>query len=233
VSLFYFRAGYTEKDYIDEDSWKGREMIELSTAIKCPNMNTFLCTFKIFQYHLQKPEILKKYLGDELIINDLLRFFTKIYFAQDMDEPSRKNLFTEVLKDVKKFIIKPQKEGGGNNFYNEDILQLIPNADVEMNETLKTSIIMERVFPPEIETTILFENKPKVSTCVSEASVYGIILSDDRTIHINKSVGFLLRTKEATSEEGGVIVGASAIDIPCLVDMKLDNSLSEPIHYVE
>jgi glutathione synthase len=69
VSLFYFRAGYSEKDYPEEviyyinlikDYWSGRKVIELSTAIKCPNINTFLCTFKIFQYILQKPDILKK-----------------------------------------------------------------------------------------------------------------------------------------------------------------------------
>ena len=31
-------------------------MIELSTAIKVPNINSFLTTFKVFQYYLQKPE---------------------------------------------------------------------------------------------------------------------------------------------------------------------------------
>ena len=39
ISLFYFRAGYTPSDYKDEESWKGREIIELSIAIKEPNIN--------------------------------------------------------------------------------------------------------------------------------------------------------------------------------------------------
>lgn len=43
-----------------KDAWKAREMIELSNAIKCPNINTFLCTFKIFQYELSKKEVLAK-----------------------------------------------------------------------------------------------------------------------------------------------------------------------------
>ena len=62
ISLFYFRAGYTPSDYKDEESWKGREMIELSTAIKVPNINLFLTTLKVFQYELTKPDILKKYI---------------------------------------------------------------------------------------------------------------------------------------------------------------------------
>ena len=60
VSLFYFRAGYSDKDFPDEESWKAREIIELSNAIKCPNIDTFLCTFKIFQYYLKKKENLLK-----------------------------------------------------------------------------------------------------------------------------------------------------------------------------
>ena len=47
ISLFYFRAAYCENDYPNEESWKGREIIELSTAIKVPDINTFLTTFKI------------------------------------------------------------------------------------------------------------------------------------------------------------------------------------------
>jgi len=62
VSLFYFRAGYSELDYPEEECWMGREVLELSTAVKCPNINQFLCTFKIFQYILQKPDVLKQYI---------------------------------------------------------------------------------------------------------------------------------------------------------------------------
>ena len=55
ISMFYFRSAYTESDYPDEETWQGRELIELSTAIKVPDINTFLTTFKIFQYELSKP----------------------------------------------------------------------------------------------------------------------------------------------------------------------------------
>jgi hypothetical protein len=63
-------------------------------------------------------------------------------------------------------------------------------------------------------------------TCVSEISVYGIIISDDKNIYINKSVGFLLRTKEITQQEGGIMSGSAAIDMPYLIDLKVDNSNS-------
>jgi glutathione synthase len=214
-------------------------MIELSTAIKCPNINTFLCTFKVFQYYLQKPEVLKKFLPDDLIANDISRFFSKIYYVDQMSEEERQNIFKEIRSDVTKYIVKPQKEGGGNNYYNEEILKLFPSETGEgsesesksINETLQHAMIMERINPPDNETLILHENKLKTVSCISEVSVYGIVLSDEKTVHINKSVGFLLRTKDKMVQEGGVIVGISAIDMPYLMDIKLDKNSQQPLSY--
>lgn len=150
-----------------------------------------------------------------------------------MTQDQQKVLFNEMRSNIEKYIVKPQKEGGGNNYYNEDILMLLPPEDKleQLGDILKQSIIMERIFPPELETYILHENQLKKLTCVSEISVYGIILSDDKNIHFNKSVGLLVRTKETTNQEGGVVTGFSAIDLPFLVDLKLDQSSTTPLKY--
>lgn len=206
-------------------------MIELSRSIKCPNINTFLTTFKVFQYQLTKPDILKKYVNDEFIVNDILRFFVKIYYLQEIEPDKQKELFKEIVLDVNKYIIKPQKEGGGNNYYGEDIKKLIPSEDCTIKDEMKSCIVMERINSVETQTIMLFENKPKIIESVSEFSAYGVILSDETTIHQNKSVGFLVRTKDKNSNEGGVIVGASAIDIPCLMEMTIDKESPEPLKY--
>eukprot|EP00494_Astrolonche_serrata_P024875 UN25135 len=38
ISVVYFRAGYTPRDYPTENEWKAREKIEMSTAIKSPSV---------------------------------------------------------------------------------------------------------------------------------------------------------------------------------------------------
>ena len=76
---------------------------------------------------------------------------------------------------------------------------------------------MERINPPEYDTYILHNNELKFKKCVSELGIYGAILSDEKTTHLNKSFGFLLRTKESSVQEGGVVTGYSAIDIPELI----------------
>lgn len=231
VSLFYFRACYTEKDYIDEESWKGREMIELSTAIKCPNINTFLTTFKVFQYELTKVDVIKKYINEDLIVNDMLRFFVKLYYVRDLDKEKQKELFTDVLAHVDNYILKPQKEGGGNNYYGEAIKQLIPSADVEPDDKLLSSIIMEKITPPQYDTVAIIDEVLKQLTCVSEFSVYGVVLSDGKDYFINKTVSYLVRTKEESAKEGGVIVGVASIDLPCLVDMQVNRDDGEELKY--
>ena len=206
-------------------------MIELSTAVKCPSMDTFLCTFKVFQNELQKPEVLAKYIPEESIANDIRRFFAKIFNANEMTEEERLQIYKEIRENTHKYIVKPQKEGGGNNYYNEEILKLLPQeGSGEITQELKNSIIMERINPPETETLILHENKLKIVNTISEISVYGIILAYSCRSIINQSVGFLVRTKDVNNQEGGVIAGASAIDLPYLVDVKLENN-SEPLKY--
>ena len=136
ISLFYFRASYTENDFPNEESWQGRELIELSTAIKVPDINTFLTTFKIFQYELSKPQILMHYCYSELIINDILRFFGGIYNIRDMSPDNIKELFSKIKAEPEKYILKPMKEGGGNNITGEKLKNIIPEEGNE-NRTPK------------------------------------------------------------------------------------------------
>lgn len=146
-------------------------------------------------------------------MNDISRFFTSIYYTGDISDKDELQIILEdVKKNTSKYIVKPMKEGGGNNYYNNDILKIIDT------DQINTAIIMERIVPQEVETYLLENGKISKKNCVSEISVYGIILSDDTQVHINKQVGFLLRTKDASVQEGGVISASAAIDLPYLVE---------------
>ena len=52
-------------------------------------------------------------------------------------------------------------------------------------------------------------------------------MADINNLIINKSVSFLVRTKNKENIEGGIIEGAGAIDIPCLLDIKLETKLGK------
>ena len=76
---------------------------------------------------------------------------------------------------------------------------------------------------------ILKNEKINVQNSISEFSIYGIILTNEKNLYINKSVSFLVRTKNKDDLEGGVMEGAGAIDIPYLVDIKLESNLSKKV----
>jgi len=229
ISLFYFRAGYTENDYPNEESWLGRELIELSTAIKVPDINTFLTTFKIFQYELSKPQILMRYCHSELIINDILRFFGGIYNIRDMSSEKVKELFSKIKAEPTKYILKPMKEGGGNNITGDKLKDIIPEEDSEISDLIKNSVIVEKIESYEHEGLVIRNEKLKVQNSISEFSIYGIILTNENKLIINKSVSFLVRTKDKESIEGGIIEGAGAIDIPCLLNIKLETQFNKKV----
>lgn len=153
-----------------------------------------------------------RFIKDESIVSDLRRFFAPIHFVGEMEKSERELLYLEIKKDVDKFIVKPQKEGGSNNFSGKQLLKALDNEEI-----MNTSIIQAKINPPEFDAFILKEDKVTKEKCVSEFGIYGIIISDDTTVHLNKSAGFLCRTKKSSVSEGGVCSGYSVIDTPYLV----------------
>ncbi len=49
------------------------------------------------------------------LVNSLRDVFAKFYKLDNSDS------FNEVLNNSDSYVLKPQREGGGNNFYNSDI----------------------------------------------------------------------------------------------------------------
>jgi glutathione synthase len=233
VSLVYFNSGDKEEDYPDEDAWNGRELVELSTAIKVPDINTFLASHKIFQYFLSKPDVIMHYNYNELILNDILRFFGGIYFVPDLAKDKQTELFTKIQADPNKFILK-SFSGPKNYITGEKLKSVVPAGDAEPSDELKNGIIVECCVPPEHETLIVKDEVPNVESSVSEYSIYGIILMNEKNLVMNKSVSYLVKTRNKDNlndfesflgDENGKI----AVDLPCLVDTKWEPNLSHKV----
>ena len=53
---------------------------------------------------------------------------------------------------------------------------------------------------------------------LSELGIYGTFVRQGDTVLLNKEAGHLIRTKAATSDEGGVAAGFAVLDSPYLTD---------------
>ena len=218
ISLVYFNS-MDKNDFKDEDSYKALEFIELSKAIKVPDINTYLSSLKIFQYYLSKPDIIMHYNHNELIINDILRFFGGIYYLPDKSKEERNDLFEKIKSSPDNYILKSTEEKTGDNL--KQIINSIGEGDLP--DELVNGIIVEKYNPPEHESVIIKNENSKIEKVVSEYSIFGIILMNENNLVINKSVSFLIKTG---------IKGESLdiYDLPCLVETKIEPNL---IHKVE
>jgi glutathione synthase len=118
VSLVYFRSGYSPDDYMAESDWGIRLKIELSKAIKCPNIAYHLAGTKKIQQVLADPGILEQFLKDE-DCRIMRKVFAGLYNLSEESSSSAVVSATveKALLFPLSFVLKPQREGGGNNFY--------------------------------------------------------------------------------------------------------------------
>ena len=119
------------------------------------------------------------------------------------------------MNEPERFVLKPQREGGGNNIYRTDIppqLRELAEKPRRKNgpSAVEQYILMELIKTPAgIHNWLLKggETVPRKAEVVSELGIYGAILYFDEKVVLNKKIGSLLRTKGKESDEGGVAIG--------------------------
>eukprot|EP00026_Physarum_polycephalum_P008560 Phypoly_transcript_08648.p1 GENE.Phypoly_transcript_08648~~Phypoly_transcript_08648.p1 ORF type:complete len:467 (+),score=77.63 Phypoly_transcript_08648:80-1480(+) len=211
ISVVYFRAGYTPNDYPTENEWDARLLVERSKAVKCPNISYHLAGTKKMQQVISAPGVLESIISDKESVSRMRASFTGLY---SLSGPEAKDIIEKAKQNYKDYVMKPQREGGGNNIYNEDMKKAL---ETMTPEELSAYILMDRIRPPAISTHVMREGKLGTMQAVYELGIYGGFLADNDKIYENASAGLLLRTKGAMVEDGGVAAGVAVLDSPLLV----------------
>ena len=220
VSVVYFRSGYEVEAYPTEREWSVRLLIERSRAIKCPSIHYHLAGTKKVQQSLAYPNALNMFLKEDDAIKRIQEVFAGLYSLEFNDEGEA--IIEKAMSEPKRYVLKPQREGGGNNIYNDDIKRHLES--VKSSEERTAWILMDRLYPPVQKNYIVraqnepFENhSPYFSDIVSELGVYGVVIGDQEKIVYNEEVGHILRSKPSSENEVGIAAGFGAIDSPYLV----------------
>ncbi|KAN0062921.1 Glutathione synthetase [Thecaphora frezii] len=212
VSVVYYRAGYGPADYPSQAEWELRLRIEQSLAIKCPTVALQLAGAKKVQQVLAEPGVTERVLRDEKktggkVVSEqeveaVRASFTDLYPLDGSVLGER--AYRLVLERPERFVMKPQREGGGNNVYRHDIPVALERMDKEDEErslqgkgaegvkTREGYILMSLIQPPKgLGNWLVKANtagtpdkagvQPAVlaSDVVSELGVYGAILYRD------------------------------------------------------
>jgi len=207
VGLVYFRAGYQPDHYVSEEDWKAREVIEMSRAIKCPTIDYQLINFKIFQVYLARDEILSRFFPNFEEREMIQKNFARFWELEDKNEIP--NILKKVEENPHLYVLKPQREGGANNYFGQDIIDKFKTLSFE---DLSTYILMEKIDPSPHVGFFVKNKNMVVAPCTSEFGIYGYIISDPEKMIKSGVGGTLVRTKPAASSEGGITAGFGALD---------------------
>jgi glutathione synthase len=218
VALLYFRSGYDPKHYPTDKEWFARETIELSVAVKVPSIPTQLAGTKRVQqsWYENNGSVLRDRFG---LTPDEVEQLMSVFATQGVPSTD-KELVAKALANPSGWVLKPQREGGGNNLYDQDLLRALRSLS---SEELSQYVLMERMTPNPISALVLdgdetFKAKTVVPAVIEEAvSELGIFSYYIPSMGVNEVAGHLLRTKEKTVKEGGVNAGFAVLDTLCLI----------------
>ena len=227
ISTVYFRAGYTPTDYPTETQFDTRLLLERSRAIKCPTIQLQLAGGKKVQQVLTKPGVLESFLldrnrwdGPDFTEDDVALLRDSWMDMWGLDEDGDGGV--EKARSVaEKLVLKPQREGGGNNVYKSSIPGFLDTLPIAEREAW---IAMELIETPKGVNNYLVragsgsQGAFKTET-ISELGIFGWALFGPGAREIkHEEAGWLVRTKGTNSDEGGVAAGFSVLDSLLLVD---------------
>lgn len=245
ISTVYYRSGYVPHEYPTPAHYDTRFLLESSKAIKCPTIALQLAGGKKVQEVLGRPGVLERFLADKAkygkdifgpeAISELRESFMAMW-SLDVSEDRVTPDLQSASSGVEEFgtrlareaapglVLKPQREGGGNNVYKEAIPEFLDSLPQQERQAW---IAMELIQPPQDFGNYLIRagatdaksQTPVKTDVVSELGIFGWALfgGPDKRVD-EKEVGWLVRTKGKDSNEGGVATGFSVLDSLLLVD---------------
>jgi glutathione synthetase len=220
AGVVYYRAGYTPNDYPSgsgghDVEWTGRRTVEHSAAIKCPDVFYHLVGAKKIQQALAEPGVLRQFCASDEQESLLQSCFAGLYALGDGDDSLT---IQKALEHPDEYVLKPQREGGGNNLYNDELVRALKHMSYQERGAY---ILMQKIVPPPTHGQLVRGGAIVYDgDCVCELGIYSVTLrdyTDPTRILQNDVVGHMLRTKSTATDEGGVAAGYAFLSSPHLI----------------
>lgn len=119
------------------------------------------------------------------------------------------------------FVLKPQREGGGNNLYDDEMVAALKTMSYAERGA---HILMQKIVPPSTKGMLVRGGKVVYrGECVCELGVFGISLreydteNDSGRTLLDIVAGHILRSKSVETDEGGVAAGYAFLSSPKLM----------------
>ena len=209
ISVVYYRAGYAPVDYASPADYATRALLERSRAVQCPSLALQLAGGKKVQEVLTRPDVLERFLSPSEGADAVRDSWVRMWALEGGAD--------EAVRRAHELVLKPQREGGGNNIYRDAIPPFVAQLPVRERAAW---IAMELIRPPHgVGAHLVRSGKGRMrASVVSELGVFGWALFGEGREVKEEQVGWLVRTKAEDVDEGGVAAGFSVLDSVVLVD---------------
>lgn len=212
VSVVYYRAGYAPTDYPSEMEWDAREMMEGTLAAKCPSVAMQLVGTKKVQQVLDHDGEVERFIAEK-DAREVRKTFAGQWSLGEGE--GGEEVARMAIEKPAEFVLKPQREGGGNNLYGQEMKEALQKMKPSERSAY---VLMERIRPVVVKNVLVREGRFEETEIVSEFGVYGVGVAVKSGLVENYAAGTLLRSKSASQDDGGVAAGVAVLDSPVLVD---------------
>lgn len=212
VAVGYFRTGYAPSHYSRQAAWEARRLLEHSRAVSIPSVADQLANMKLVQHRLGRPEVLRRFLSGEEASRVEASFAVMAHPWEEVKWRGRTARALDLALECPEcWVLKPQREGGRNNLYGEEMVAALRGLSRERSTAF---ILMEYLRPPTFRSVRLVAGGVREEECVAEYGSFGAVLfgAGEGTPRFNQELGYLVRTKHHRAREGGVVSGYSAVD---------------------
>uniref|UniRef100_A0A914H518 Glutathione synthetase n=1 Tax=Globodera rostochiensis TaxID=31243 RepID=A0A914H518_GLORO len=214
VAVVYSGQSALGCNHIGEAGMEFRRIIERSTAIKVPSLAIAISSSKKVQQMLAMPGALERFFPnpeDAATVADIRATFAGLWGLEHNDEKTQR-IIQDAIENPGNYVLKPNKECGGNNFYDEEIAEKLK----EFTPTERAAhILMQKLQPMVVKNYLVRPfNEPKLEDVIPELGVYGFLLGnlhDGRVLH-NAHQGYHFRTKLSHVNEAGISAGFGYYD---------------------
>ncbi|MCK8084240.1 glutathione synthase [Vibrio sp. 1CM8B] len=224
VDVVYLRAGYQYSDY---------RAPELNESVCCHTLSQTRLFME--QHHVAMNATISQQLATSKTMQMLLTMMPATEYARWGLTLQEAELVKSVLADMKpvtsesiewfntqankqEWVLKNQGEGGGHCVFGDDISQQLSQLKPEEYDAWA---LMQRLYPHERDVpTIAVRDTQQtlVTDLVSEVGLFTAYYQGEPVTELGGYAGYLIRSKPASENEGGIHSGKGILDSLVLID---------------
>jgi glutathione synthase len=200
-------------DYASPTDYATRAALRSSRAAQCQSIDLQLSGAKKVQEVLSRPSILERLLAPSEGANTVRNTWVSMWSLDRDDDKAAE----EAARRAHELVLRPQREGGGNNIYRGDI----PPFVVQMPQQEHVAwVAMKLIRPPRgVCAYLVRPGTGRVKARVmNEVGMFfeWALFGEGREVR-EEQVGWLVRAKAEDVDKGGVTAGFSVLDSVLLV----------------